>query len=460
VTDDQPTSVDLEAERRVVGAMLIEPTAVPEAADTCRADDFYRGAHGEVFAAAIAVYERERAIDLLMVADELHRAGQLDDVGGQLELSELAREAATTATVRYFAQRVARLSWRRGIELDALALARTARDPDDDLTDALEQLAGRRDTESGQAYQLLSIGDPWQLADPSWIIDGHLPEGVSVLYGPSGSGKSFAALDWSLSVAAGRRWFGHGVDAGPVVYVAAEGARGLRQRIAAWSADRRGDVAGFYIGAPVDLLDSAQLAAFLRRIAGEQPRLVVFDTLAKTMLGDENETATINAYTAACDRIHRETGAAVLVVHHTGHTAPERMRGNSALFANVDAVVRVDRDDAGVITISQPAPPGGKAKDAEHFAAWHLELTPVGDTGSAALQLRYQRRLAGSLDDAARQALADTSLPLAALRHELGCDHAALGDLEQRGVIVRTGTPSDPLFRLPGDADHDQAVPP
>src|SRR5687768_9638876 len=55
-----------------------------------------------------------------------------------------------------------------------------------------------------------------------------------VIYGPSGEGKSFVALDWALSVATGRDWQGHATKKGTVLYVVAEGGRGIKKRIAAW----------------------------------------------------------------------------------------------------------------------------------------------------------------------------------------------------------------------------------
>ncbi len=71
---------------------------------------------------------------------------------------------------------------------------------------------------------------------PSYLIDGILNDNaLAILAGKFGTYKTFASVSWACSVAAGVPWLGHEVtNPGPVIYVAAEGASGLRARIEAW----------------------------------------------------------------------------------------------------------------------------------------------------------------------------------------------------------------------------------
>jgi len=86
---------------------------------------------------------------------------------------------------------------------------------------------------------LYSAAEIKRLPPPEWLIDGHLVQNsIAVLYGPSGGGKSFLALDGALSVATGRDWLGRPVQQGVVIYVLAEGASGFGARITAWEEDR------------------------------------------------------------------------------------------------------------------------------------------------------------------------------------------------------------------------------
>lgn len=84
---------------------------------------------------------------------------------------------------------------------------------------------------SQDKYVPAHIEDIEKWPDPKWLIDGVLPEkGAIVLYGAPKNGKGFVALDWGLSIASGREWFGHRVEQGAVAYIYSEGTTGLAAR--------------------------------------------------------------------------------------------------------------------------------------------------------------------------------------------------------------------------------------
>src|SRR5688572_14848212 len=84
-------------------------------------------------------------------------------------------------------------------------------------------------------FKLLTYPELEALPDPEWLIDSIMQVDSQVtLYGPSGEGKSFVALSMALTIATGLTWLGHQVKKGPVIYVAAEGGRGIRKRVTAW----------------------------------------------------------------------------------------------------------------------------------------------------------------------------------------------------------------------------------
>src|SRR4051794_31851873 len=100
-------------------------------------------------------------------------------------------------------------------------------------------------TARAEPFELVCFDDLQRLPDPSWLITGVLPAGgLAVLYGRPGAAKSFLALDWALSVAAGIPWLGCPTEQGHVVYIAAEGKAGLNVRARAWwNAHNRPDLA-------------------------------------------------------------------------------------------------------------------------------------------------------------------------------------------------------------------------
>lgn len=93
----------IEAERAVLGAVLVDGEAINKVLDVVDAQAFYRDAHRKVFAAMVALYERSEAIDVITVVDEMTRAGTLEGAGGRLYLTSLMDEVATSANVTYHA---------------------------------------------------------------------------------------------------------------------------------------------------------------------------------------------------------------------------------------------------------------------------------------------------------------------------------------------------------------------
>ncbi len=227
--------------------------------------------------------------------------------------------------------------------------------------------------------KLLTLEDLRNLPAPTWAIEGILPAGVlAVMFGPSGAGKSFTALDMALSTAAGVPWMGRTVAPGPVLYIAAEGSRGIPAREDAWHlAHTDCDASSIrFLDEPVSLLDEREVSAVLADIAElpAAPTLIVIDTLARCFgLGDENSTKDMGLFVAGAERLRRATGATVLIVHHTGKVG-EVERGNSALRAAVDTMIAVTAEDTVLKMKCE------KQKDAEEFTTIYATRVPLGDS--------------------------------------------------------------------------------
>jgi replicative DNA helicase len=95
----------LDAERAVLGAMLLDGRAISRALEILDESAFYRPAHRRIFAALVSLWEnKEDAIDVLSVGEELRRRGDFEAVGGAAELAGLLNQVATAAHVEYHAQ--------------------------------------------------------------------------------------------------------------------------------------------------------------------------------------------------------------------------------------------------------------------------------------------------------------------------------------------------------------------
>ncbi|MDP9437274.1 MAG: helicase RepA family protein, partial [Actinomycetota bacterium] len=165
--------------------------------------------------------------------------------------------------------------------------------------------------------------------------------------GKPGSYKSFLCLDLACCVATGKPWMGNPVAQGPVVYVAAEGLRGMLLRVAAWEKHYGLEVKDLILTRDaVQLADPIEQGLFIEsmRHFREVPKFVIIDTLSRAMVGrDENNAQDASIFVEAADHIKTELPATVLVVHHENKNGTER--GSTALRGAADAMFRVTRDE-------------------------------------------------------------------------------------------------------------------
>lgn len=239
-------------------------------------------------------------------------------------------------------------------------------------------------TPADELVPLLSDSDLDELPAVRSLIKGVMSRGSLVLLnGMNQSYKSFVALDWALSIATGQPWLGRQVrSAEPVVYVAAEGAYGIRQRRAAWKRHRGVDTLDNFHLVPraVQFKDSAGQAALLAHIERIRPALVVIDTVHQSAAGlNENDAGEMSVVMARA-RAMTQWGATVVLVHHTGH-AGERARGSSSLGDDADEVWIIKRDEVETPGLDVARTMHHwKAKDSQLSQEIALTATPV-ETG-------------------------------------------------------------------------------
>jgi len=106
---------NLEAERSVLGAILVHNDAFNLAAQVIDSRDFYRDAHRRIFDCMVALSERHDAIDFVTLKEELARAGELDEVGGPAYVAALADGVPRATNVEYYARIVKEKSTLRNL---------------------------------------------------------------------------------------------------------------------------------------------------------------------------------------------------------------------------------------------------------------------------------------------------------------------------------------------------------
>lgn len=284
--------------------------------------------------------------------------------------ASFGRESGRPVTARYLLKQAKDAG--QPLDVDAVAL--------DDFADETApggQAEGASGGDKPMKFKVLPAGEFSQGEPPEWIVKGLLPRAeLVVLYGESGSGKSFMALDIGMAVARGQAWRGLRVKAGRVVYVAAEGGGGFRNRLKAYAQQHQVDLAGVPFGvvhaAPNLLLkpDALELAKAIKASGGAD--VVVVDTWAQaTPGGNENSAEDMGRALAHCRGIHIATGAVVVLVHHAGKDTSKGARGWSGLRAAADAELEVQRLPAGrVLKVT-------KQKDGDDSGAWGFELEAI-----------------------------------------------------------------------------------
>lgn len=178
------------------------------------------------------------------------------------------------------------------------------------------------------------------------------PGDVACVFGAPGGGKSTLAPYLGYQVARGEHAFGLRTKAGTVLYVAAEDAHGMKNRVKALRL-QLGDADRFYVVDGVsDLLDpqSPDLAALRSIVDDKQPSLIFIDTLAMSFRDlEENDAASMNKVVAIA-RSLTEQGAAVVLIHHGTKAEGSTPRGHSVLNGALDVAVQLlPPDSDGII---------------------------------------------------------------------------------------------------------------
>jgi RecA-family ATPase len=160
--------------------------------------------------------------------------------------------------------------------------------------------------------------------DPVWILPNTVPAGLTVVYGQRKAGKSFWCIELVTCFATGKPFHGATLGkSGRVLYVAAEGGGKAIYNLIMVVASRRGIAPAELepnleiVEHGMDLNNAQSVDEFLKENPGKWD-LVVIDTLARCMSGDENSTPDMNMAVAECDRIRRKAGGDLILVHHQG----------------------------------------------------------------------------------------------------------------------------------------------
>lgn len=198
-------------------------------------------------------------------------------------------------------------------------------------------------------FVLRRASDARKLQTAQYLVKGWLGStGLSVFCGESNAGKSFFAIDLGFHVAAGELWYGRPVKEGRVLLLAAEGAAGIPNRLAAIKVAKpnlfsRGKGNFSYMTGQFDLRSDTHCEEICALVRDQPPALLIIDTLAMTF-GDglENEAGDMAQYVKQVTALGAAFRCHVMLIHHPGKDATRGMRGSSVLRATIDTEIMIE----------------------------------------------------------------------------------------------------------------------
>jgi hypothetical protein len=209
-------------------------------------------------------------------------------------------------------------------------------------------------------------------AEPEWLVSEVLPRrGLAMIWGESGAGKSFFALDLAAAISRGVAWRDRPVTKGRAVIVVAEGEHSFGLRLKAYAQKHQVPLAQMpaVIPAAPNLSLKSDVQELVAALKESGAQFVGIDTLSMCSTGvDENSAQAMGQVVSLAKAIYRELDACVCLIHHAGKDTTRGARGSSVLRPAMDTEIFVEGDgESGVAKVE-------KLKDAARGARFPFKL--------------------------------------------------------------------------------------
>jgi len=132
-----------EAEQSVLGALIMDPTALPLVVARLKPEMFFRPSHNKIYMAILDLFRRGEVVDSVTVGSELERSGKLEEIGGRAYLTELVERVPITQYVENYAALVERAAVQRKLIEAANHIAQIAWE---DAADSIDETIDRAES--------------------------------------------------------------------------------------------------------------------------------------------------------------------------------------------------------------------------------------------------------------------------------------------------------------------------
>ncbi len=347
---------NLEAEQCVLGSILVQEGMLEKIIGLLSPEDFYGDAHQEIYAAMLALREKNNPQDLITVANLLKERNTLERAGGPAYLAGLTHIVPFASRISHYARIVQEKAILRRLIRTTSEITSRCYQGYEDIGNLVEDARRVGDvvlsaTSLPEKVDLAAAfsGPPPEL---DWVWPGFLAGTVGVLVAAGGTGKSYWALQAAMAVADGSEDSdllglapAHG---GRVIYLTAEDPEPvLVGRVRALGhflpAQARGALAERLVLMPLAGYRMDVIADKVRLLAlCAGARLVILDTISRFHTLAENDNGDMARLVAELEHLAAATGAGVLYLHHVDKSSSrngmadqqQAARGASALVDN------------------------------------------------------------------------------------------------------------------------------
>ena len=346
LTLDAGLPANLDAEKTILGAILLDNAAHAEAAEHIKPDDFSLDSHRRIFLRMSELIDTGRTVDIVTLSHELSRYKEVEAVGGVAYLASLTEGLPRRPVIEDYIRIVKDKSIARKLMgISSMVIARAA-DQSEDALGTLEFLERELVAVRESSRELFRSRNPEPFFigartfistapdQVDWTIEGIIQkEGNGLILGDSGSSKSVLIFDLALHMVAGVAWFQHKIPQRVKVgLVAREDAPGLSQsrlkKMLRGASESVRDFIGLidleewlYVNTRSQreswtLQSNPDLVDIIESIKERKIQFVFFDVFRDLWEGNENDNQETAKVLAAAKRIQREGNCQVCIVHH------------------------------------------------------------------------------------------------------------------------------------------------
>jgi len=415
----------LEAERSVLGGMLLDRESLPQALELLKPSDFYKEGHRKMFDSMLALFERDEPADLLTISEELRRRSELDEVGGAAALGELVEEAATATNLLFYGAIVReKAALREMIRLgtDLIGQGYENGQPAAALVEGaqrqLESLAKRTASALHEPTgKVLSGPELFALPifQPDWAVQGLFSRAHQhMIVGPSQGSKTWVLFDFAIAISDPNcsHFLGQPVCVhGPVEIESweqgqAEDIRRLQKLIRGRGLAGGSEDLRLVSDPPATLWDASYFGRRRRELQERGVSFYLIDSLSEAAGIELNDNTAYTEFWRSRVKPLLDLGITVVFTHLRGHAKPgvandrdSASRGATQIRALSTAVLEVRQTSDTIFMLKH-----NKYRDSTALSFGHLELEGGNADDWIRLAIREDAG-AGGKDSLARRLL-------------------------------------------------------